>query len=339
MKEKESFKRKLDLLCSIPRRPQKISTVELQNRLAQLGYQVSLRSIQRDLIALSTEFPLDADGAKPQGWSWIADAPAMVMPAMGFDSAVGLSMIQSQIRDVLPSAVRAYLDPWVEIARKSIASQPGRRRPPRLSDWFRVLPRSMPFRAPSIRADIHHAVVDGLLSRRQLVLRYRAQSRGTVKEYIAHPLALVVVDVSAYLVCTINEYPEPRMLAMHRILIARPTSDAVRVLDEFNLDRYIAEGHFGVRFSDQLIRLNIRLRKMWADLLVEAPVATDQAVSCDVEGWRAVSATVSDTIQLRRWLHGYGADVEVLAPPALRREFAAAAIATAQLYGAGVGSR
>ena len=332
MKEKESFKRKLDLLCAIPRLPRKISTEDLQKKLQTLGYRISLRSIQRDLNTLSSAYPVQGDNAKPQGWGWLAEAPALVMPAIAAHSALGLSMIQSQIQDVLPSAVKSYLDPWVALARDSMKTQKEHLRSRRISDCFRVLPRSMPFKAPKIRADVHQAVVDALLSGRQLELRYRAQSSGATKSYVAHPLAIVVVDVSAYLVCTINDYLEPRTLAMHRILVAKCSTDIAKVPAGFSLDGYIAEDHFGVRFSDQQLRLQVRLKKIWANLLAEAPVADDQTVSDDADGWSVVNATVADTIQLRRWLYGYGADVEVLRPPSLRQEFAAAVTAAAQFY-------
>lgn len=332
MKEKESFRRKLDLLCAIPRLPHKISTEGLRKKLEMRGYRISLRSIQRDLNTLSSEYPVQSDNAKPQGWSWLADAPAVVMPAIEAHSALGLSMIQSQIQDVLPPAVRSYLDPWVALAHDSMKTQKRQLRSRRIADCFRVLPRSMPFKAPKIRADVHQVVVDALLSGRQLELRYRAQSSGSTKSYVAHPLAIVVVDVSAYLVCTINAYPEPRTLAMHRILLASCSTDTAKVPPGFSLDSYIAEGHFGVRFSDQQLRLQVRLKKIWAKLLAEAPVADDQTVSEDTDGWSVVSATVADTVQLRRWLYGYGADVEVLRPPSLRREFAAAVTASAQFY-------
>jgi predicted DNA-binding transcriptional regulator YafY len=120
---------------------------------------------------------------------------------------------------------------------------------------------------------------------------------------------------------------------MHRILMASCTIDPAKVPTGFSLDDYIAKSHFEVRFSDHRIRLQVRLKKMWANLLAEAPVADDQTVSDDAEdGWSVVNATVSDTIQLRRWLHGYGAEVEVQMPSSLRDEFAAAAMAAARLY-------
>ena len=45
-----------------------------------------------------------------------------------------------------------------------------------------------------------------------------------------------------------------------------------------------------------------------------------------------VTAHVADTLQLRFWLNGFGADLEVLEPVALRDDFAAAARKLARTF-------
>ena len=62
--------RQLHLLREVPTYPRLIGTAELQSRLAAAGFPTSQRTVQRDLVNLSRIFPLIADDAKPQGWSW-----------------------------------------------------------------------------------------------------------------------------------------------------------------------------------------------------------------------------------------------------------------------------
>lgn len=68
------------MLRHIPRYPRKIDTTTLQERLSSAGYAISQRSIQRDLNGLCLILPLMADNAKPQGWSWQANAEQFHLP-------------------------------------------------------------------------------------------------------------------------------------------------------------------------------------------------------------------------------------------------------------------
>ena len=67
----ESSLRQLQLLQILPRHPSKISTLEIQGQLNDLGYSVSLRMIQRDLESLESVMPIVCDDReRPFGWSW-----------------------------------------------------------------------------------------------------------------------------------------------------------------------------------------------------------------------------------------------------------------------------
>lgn len=50
--------RYLTMLRMVPRFPKSITTTELAERLEDHGFSVTMRSIQRDLEKLSTDFPL-----------------------------------------------------------------------------------------------------------------------------------------------------------------------------------------------------------------------------------------------------------------------------------------
>ena len=62
----------------------------------------------------------------------------------------------------------------------------------------------------------------------------------------------------------------------------------------------------------------VRLREGTAGLIQEAPLSEDQAIVDEGEGIHLVTATVTDTAALRRWLLGLGARAAVLEPASLR---------------------
>ncbi|MDD3609477.1 MAG: WYL domain-containing protein, partial [Halothiobacillaceae bacterium] len=76
----ETLLRQWAMLRFIPRAPRRIDTKTLQDKLSAAGYDINLRSIQRDLNKLSQVLPLVGDEHKPQGWSWQADAAVFDVP-------------------------------------------------------------------------------------------------------------------------------------------------------------------------------------------------------------------------------------------------------------------
>jgi WD40 repeat protein len=65
--------RQWGLLKSLPLHPKKISIRQLWDKMNELGYEVTKRTIERDLVILSRQFRILSDEAKPAGWSLLPD--------------------------------------------------------------------------------------------------------------------------------------------------------------------------------------------------------------------------------------------------------------------------
>ena len=59
-----------------------------------------------------------------------------------------------------------------------------------------------------------------------------------------------------------------------------------------------------------------------ASAVMESPLAADQAAEVQPDGRVRIRARVVDSRSLRAWLMGFGPAVEVIEPPALRRQVA-----------------
>jgi predicted DNA-binding transcriptional regulator YafY len=319
------------MLRHIPRHPRKIDTSSLLARLENAGYDISLRSIQRDLNELSTFLPLVADSARPQGWSWQADAEQLHLPFLDPQAALTFHLVERHLNTLLPESTLHYLSPWFRTARTVLeANDHGVTRWP---EKVRVVPRGLRLQSPPIAPTIHATLYDALLQERQVMVRYLQRQAKESKEYLVHPLGIVTRDTVIYLVCTMWDFTDVRQLALHRMQSATLRDASCRRPDGFCLDGYIATGAFGYPESSDLVQLEARFTNDAAAHLYECPLSDDQQIVSEGADEVKVSATVSDTRELRWWLLGFGSQVTVLGPERLREQMATAAAGMAANYG------
>jgi predicted DNA-binding transcriptional regulator YafY len=307
------------ILRMIPRRG-RIATAEIRTRLgSEYGIETTLRTIQRDLVALEANFPLYCDGLRPAGWSWRKDAPAFDIPNMDPVTALTFNLAERHIIRMLPHGVLTALKPYFQTAEERL-KQKSKSPLYNWPDKVRVVSRNMPVIPPRVSDDISETVYTALLEERRFMACYRTVS-GVVREYEVSPLGLAFVEGLTYLVATLNDYEDPVLLLLHRILDVSPMDQHLTAPAGFNLDSYVA------RELSFPVGKDIRLKLMFCEKsdvlrLEEAPISDDQSVRGLLNGGFELTATVADTVQLHWWLRGYGERVKVLGPKRLREEFA-----------------
>ncbi len=173
---------------------------------------------------------------------------------------------------------------------------------------------------PNYPEETIEAVHSALLSEQQLEISYASREQRETKTYRVHPLGIVQRGAVTYLVATLNDYTDIRLLAVHRIQSAELLDKPIKMPKKFDLAKYIRQGAFGFGGSDE-IKLVVRFTIPAVEHLRETPLSLDQQIEPDKAGWLRVHATVPDTAQLRWWLLGFGDQVEVLEPTSLREEF------------------
>ena len=326
---KSTLLRQWKMLSMIPRLPRKIGTADLMQKLEDADFNIDLRTIQRDLNQLSEVLPLTSDQAKPQGWSWKEAAEQFDIPGMEPQVALVFHMAEIHLRSLLPASTVDTLRPWFSAANR-VLDEHGNG----VALWpekIQVLPRGLPQKAPEIDAEVQAKVYQAVLQERQLRISYGREA-DDLRDYVIHPIALVVRNQVIYLVCVFDGFDDIRQLAMQRIHSADVLGlPSVKPAD-FVLDDYIAHGAFGLTFGDEPLQLKARFMNHLAIYLRETPIAENQVTEDVDENFVQLTASVPDTLELRLWLKSFGDEVEVLGPPALREEFAGQAKRMAKMY-------
>ena len=316
------------MLRAVPRYPARITADMLKKRLESAGFVATLRTIQRDLVRLSTVLPLQGDESRPQGWSWKANAQQMDLPTLEPQAALVFYLAERHLQSLLPASTLSYLSPWFRTAAGILDSQANG-----LSTWrnkVRVLPSGPPLLPPAIDEEVQSTITQALLLNKQVAVTYRPRNKKEYRTYEANPLGLVVRDQVIYLVCTLQDYQDVKQLVLSRMRSAKILENPAKALKGFDLDRYIAQGEFGMPLEPgRTITLVADFDRSVATWITERPLDFNQVVVNINETTLRLTATVLDTQEIRRWLLGFGADVEVIAPKQLREDIK---VATDKLF-------
>jgi len=321
------------MLRMIPRHPRKISTADIETRLAAEGFGTTRRTIQRDLDKLSTKFQLCSDGNKPAGWSWQAAAEAFDVPGMDTTAALTFRMVETFLAPLLPRTCIASLQPQMQRAKNILAQLEGQA-PASWPDKVKTISRSQPLLAPELPAEVLEVAYEALFRDRRFCGAYRNREETDYRDYVVNPLGLVIAEPVVYLVATLWDYTDIRVLALHRFKSAELLEDPVTRPEGFDLDAYLRQGVMMLPVSPgaKTIKLVVEFARDAGYHLLESPLSTDQQTTISEKGFIRLEATVPDTLQLRWWLLGFGDGVEVLAPASLREEFKTMICSMSELY-------
>lgn len=311
--------RYLEMLQLVPRYPQSISTGELQQKLAEQGFDINVRSIQRDLEKLSLRFPLIADeSSRPFRWSFDAGASARVLPTLDMSTAITFELARAYLSPILPNRVMQHLEPHFREAHAVL-----KRNGNPLAHWpekIRLISRGLGNNRPDIDAEVLEIVTQALLDEHQCRITYCARNWKQPEDITVHPLGLVFRDPNTYLIATIDGRDGVRQLVMHRVSRAQALPDRIDKPGRFDLDGFIESGAMHVLRSQQSVDLQLRCDKPVLLHLLETPLAENQQVVNETETNFEVKVKLADSQDLRWWLLAQSPHIDIIEPAWLRQD-------------------
>jgi predicted DNA-binding transcriptional regulator YafY len=299
-----------------------VDAATLREQLENEGFNVDLRTVQRDLKELMEVFPLTAKQGKPISWRWDSNAMSFDLPGMDRTGALTLKMVGEFMGRLLPKTCLESLAPNLRRA-DAILNDLGDKSFGGWPDKVRVVPRTQPLLPPEVDAEILETVYEALFQDFRFKAQYLKKGAAEPVEYMVNPLGLVVADPVLYVVATLWDYNNPILLAVHRFQSVEMTDEPCRKPEGFTLDDYLKGGVLGFPVEGEgTIMLKALFSRAAAAHLHESPLSADQVLTDQADGTGLVEAEVLDTHQLRWWLLSFGDQVEVVGPESLREEIA-----------------
>jgi predicted DNA-binding transcriptional regulator YafY len=282
--------------------------------------EVSRATLKRDLDYMRDRFnaPIEYDRAA-RGYRFGARraGPRYELPGLWFsaDEAHALLTMRQLLVELEPGLLGPHIEPmlarlrailgtgehsWTEIERRIRILQPGRR---------------------GGRGDQFGVVATALLRRRRLHIRHYHRARDRETEREVSPQRLVYYRDNWYLDAWCHLRKDLRSFAVDAIRAAVLLDARAKEVARAELDAYLSSG-YGI-FAGRQVE--------WAQLRFSAPAARwaaaqtwhpQQRAQADAEGRWVLELPYADDRELTMDILRYGADVEVLGPPDLRRRVA-----------------
>ncbi|GAF52145.1 helix-turn-helix transcriptional regulator [Psychrobacter sp. JCM 18900] len=290
-----------------------VGTTHIYEQLMMAGFDISLRTVQRDLNALAKRFPIEKNNANPQGWRWKEDAPLQSLPHMNLSQAVAFNMVEANLTQLLPPVILDELFPWFDLARRQLKNSKVTHS---WIDRVRIEPATQPLIAPDIDLDSKDNIYHALFYQLQIHACYTRSNKSQASEYTLNPIAIIQRGVIIYLLATRTDDPEVtiRTFALHRFDSVEILETAAKTPENFQLDTYLDEGSMG--FSHPLFgeldergkntAVELRFTRQAGKSLTESKLNDDQTVTLNEDNTLTVKATVNLTSQLVWWLRGFG---------------------------------
>lgn len=327
----KTLSRQWELLDILPTRQPGMSVTDLHQKMLDLGFTMTRRTVERDLEALSNAFPLICDMADGvQHWRWM-DSKKNVLPGMTVAEAMMLEIVQATLKTMLPAALFESLDRRFSQAKLKMQTLGDSNNNSVLADKIAVVSPSLPLTPPEVNVSFYEAVQQALTTGKQLSAVYTPMHDQQQKTYTLNPLGLVQRGHVSYLVASVADYTDVLLFALHRFTELTLSTNKAKSPPNFVLADYVTQGamQFG---SGKAITFVARVAPYLSRILTEAPIAADMTLTLMPDGWYKLSATVFDGWQLQWWILSHSRAIEVLAPEELRQEIIEKLTEAAGLY-------
>jgi proteasome accessory factor B len=304
-------------------RPQGITVDDAARELA-----VTIRTIWRDLLVLQDAgFPLTTDRA--------ADGNRSVWRVTeNFKRALPLKLTLGELvallmsRDLLTPLGVSVLGPEVASAFDKIQSALSRdalKLIEQMRDRLGVRAAGAKLQAPA--AEHLPMIHNALAEHRTLRTRYYSASRDREDVREIDPYHLTLHNGGLYVVGHCHLRDAVRIFAVERMRTLELTRGRFEVPASFDAEKYLA-GAWGILRGD-LVTVRVVFARGLARYIRERVWHPGQKLRDLPDGRVEMTVHVADTLEVRRWILGFGVGAEVVAPEGLREALRAEAAAVA----------
>lgn len=275
--------------------------------------EVSAKSIQRDLAFMRDRLnlPIEYDARR---YGYYYTEPVASFPTLQVSEGEIFAML------IAEKALREYRGTDFEKPLESAFRKITESLPDTISIHLAAWDSAISFRRsgrPKVDLEVFDRLSEATSHRRRLNIFYRKPGQGPAQWRVIDPYHLANVDGEWYLFAYCHLRKDVRTFNPVRIQQIEPTEATFEAPKDFDIQSRLG-GSFGVIGGDtpQLIRL--RFDRSVADIIREREWHTTQEIFEGDDGSLELRLTLSNLVEVHRWLMAWGDTVEVLEPASLK---------------------
>ena len=300
--------------------PTYLTSKQIHSKLInQEGFDVSLRTVERDLSELPDIFPQNIfvnDLSKPFGYK----LPLNVKKSSGMSpaEAVCLQLAFDYLNPLLPNKSLDPMAPYLREAESVLNMISANK----MKNWKKkvlTLNEGFQLTQAKVSSEILSTIHQALWDEKMIRVQYTSKYKNSPSSYDLHPGGLVYRGRISYLICSFDKHRDkPVYLPLHRFKKIQ-VSDKPSALKGRDI-KNLVQGLLGFQVSREKIKIKLKFSQMAGGHLYETPISSSQKISLSKEGYIIVEDQVDDDMELRFWIQGFADKVEVLRPKKLRDE-------------------
>ena len=324
LRRKGAIFRNLYMLDSLPVFPARgLTTSEIHKHLDDEGFDITLRTVQRDLEMLYdwANANLDHEDDDIGIRRWFRKFKSQkLLDILPTSEAFMLVLSEQLLRKVLPSTLGGKLESWVSLANASLSSKT------LYANWMKKV-RVVSDNYPVIYDERHideryrKIIYECVLNEKMLSISYQKGKDSELRSYMLNPLGLIIREQSHYLVATKQETPEvPQLFLFHKIASAQKEYLDITAPKSFTLEEYCAKNPTGWLLRDTLVTVGLKVKDHALDVVRHNQLADDQQLAQIDDTWWSVTFRCYPTYDLIGWILKFGQDVICESPQKIREQ-------------------
>lgn len=327
MSEYTQAQRQLQILTILNVHPKGLDIASLHNLLKALGYNVTDRTIRRDINSLSRSFSIhENNNIRPV--TYILQKTNLNNISMSFDELQAIRLIQELLRPY------QHLDVGVnseKLLQNILDSLPTNQRnwlqqaSPLLQVNLSDLVNEQDF-DPAVKSTIQEAITNHTC----IEVKYYSFHNNTIRLRTIEPHILEINEGCYHLWAYCHERCQMRDFRVSRILSAKITTDTF--IPKNDLLKTCLSNRFRNMSSQESKLIKLKFSGISARLVKEYYFKRADKLEVCKDGTILFEMTVAITPDLIQWILGFGAEVEVLEPTNLRETMRKTAVRMLYVY-------
>lgn len=304
--KKDALLRILSMMQLIPIYPKWITAKSLHTKLTDNDFEVSRRTIERDLNTFSTLMGL-VSVESPEGnkWSYGQQAEFNYLPAVSPEEAVSLKLVQKHLNQHIPPHLFNALS---ALFAKSDRVLKGNNTYKTWLDKVAVVPPGIAIKPHNISPEITETLYRGLLENKKVSICYKTSKHASIVKL----LGLIVRDNKLVFACQYEGYADTRLILAHRVSSATLLDDTYH--NDFNLIEYIDQGEVSSALSSGAVTLELEVKGYVLKLLTESSIGNKQQLTEIDKTWSKFSVELPHSKELEHWLQAHIQDLRIIGP-------------------------